>query len=440
MGVIVDRNTIRLLQAGTGRAAGLAISPDYALLPFAVVSADGTSLELVSGLATRLVALPTEITTRAATVSLDANGHPIFYEFDRASASDFDDTNRAWFSVDLIDRAGGKPLSAVHAVNYGGARGPFYMVAGIATDGDAVAWERDVNGVWTFRNVTQELARDPLNTALSTVFEITAVHSGGDAQFTGIAIAGMNGRGEVVLYNIDGGRNNFGVLDWFFANISTDQLAPFGAPTPAWTSDVTGYATTWSGVDIVGHDAAGHLQVIWTAPDLHRWFQDDLTDNSGGPATSGAISVVVAPWNTIHIHSLDSSGNLIVTWWDPAFGSHWAVDNLTQETGGPALVSSRGFASFLGVDNSLNIAAHDTSGFIRVYWWRPDQQRWRAGTASSAIDPIQPVTITAGDVAPADDPAHTRPTGSVQSIYGRATNGHFVRLLLVHLRSRQPAR
>jgi hypothetical protein len=321
-------------------------------------------------------------------------------------------------------------LRTVTSVSTSGFSNPHFVVAGITTSGEAVAWERSSNGSWTFRNLSED-TQSPLIASDNAVFQITFTDNtiGPFAQLPGLAIAGKTGGGDIVIYQIFNGPDTFGLVQWMFTNITAAGLAPFGETTPDWVGPVTGYGTRWGGLNIAGHDAAGHVWVVWTSADQPHWFQNDLTDNSGGPATTGPISVTVTPWNTIHIHTLDSAGNLIVTWWSPTFGAHWEFNNLTAEIGGPALTPAAGVLSFLGIDNSLNVAAADGSGNIRIYWWRPDSFMWQAGNTTPDLDPAdRPTTLSSASVAPESDPSHMVQFGAAQNIFGRTAGDHFVRL------------
>src|SRR5262249_38662159 len=157
------------------------ISYDYALVPFDVIGSSGS--EELLGSATTFSGYADEFTARSGHVALDDNGHPIFYE--SVELTEQLPRGQQWYSVDLIDVWGGKPLASVESVRVRNDN-PIYMVVGIATDGDVLVWDRGYTGRWIFRNLTQDLGADPIASD-STIFEDRNLIS-----FSSLAVAGKN--------------------------------------------------------------------------------------------------------------------------------------------------------------------------------------------------------------------------------------------------------
>ena len=187
---------------------------------------------------------------------------------------------------------------------------------------------------------------------------------------------------------------------------------------PTLVGDVTSYVTPWNGLNIAALDNHGHIQAVWTSPVLDgQWRLSDLSDDTGGGALSGGLTVYIAPWGGINLSGLDSAGNVRVTWWAPGMAS-WHQDDLTQIAGAPALAAGS-ITSYVNPWGGLNIAGLDTSGDVQILWWAPGLDRWQSSKMTSSSDPsVRP----SGRLH-----AVTAPDGRT-TVFGNTTSGDVVGL------------
>ncbi len=238
-----------------------------------------------------------------------------------------------------------------------------------------------------------------------------------------VHLVGIDPSGDLVIYYRNTTPYAGDVSAWNYANLSQDHLAPQGLATPAFVSHFTTYSTSWSGMNIAGLDAQGHVQVVWWAPGLSLWRADDLSA-AAGPADAtfrGEISAFVTPWNTLHVNGvLDSTGGVAALWWVPGFGSGWRVDELGP--GGLSLVTDS-ITALVTPWGGLSVAGRDaTTGQVDVYWWSPTSGQWASEPLLHAGNPAMSgrldsyVEVAGG-------------TGGVvtQSILGHAEDGSLLR-------------
>jgi hypothetical protein len=417
-----------ILTDQAGRVANFTVSYNGGFIAASVQSAAGAPEEQLVGSATTFNGVPAQLFFQGGHVALDENGHPIYYE------TDIDYTSgtgvQSWYSEDLVDLWGGSPLVAVGSSRIS-PNASVALVLGVDADGNVLAWERVSNGRWTFRNITSDFGADPIVSDL-TVFDwranLTGVVPGGTGH--ALAVAGKNAAGDIILYSPSLEYSETGFHGWSVFNVS-DQLTD---PTPVWSGPVQGYQTPWGGVNIAGVDAEGDVVVVWTSSELvDAWESTDLSAIAGTPALHGPLSVMISPWNAIHITGLDSQGAVHVTWWAPGFGPTWYHNDLTTETGGPLLDTTRTtnhgtpVLSFIGVNDTLNIVGYDADGHIRIYWWLPGAG-WNVGDVNWSV-PLadNPDSLASSDTLGSDDLTSGYDTTG-QSLYGYNADGTFSRL------------
>ena len=150
---------------------------------------------------------------------------------------------------------------------------------------------------------------------------------------------------------------------------------------PGITGDLTTYQPTWGAIHIAGLDARGHAINYWWAPGLSTWQYSDLTDMFDGPTMQGGLTGYVSSWNGLNLAGLNESGEVIVYWWAPGLAG-WETINMTEAFDGPALTGQ--LDAFVTPWGALNITGLDNTGQARIYWWVPGFDSWRISNLTNA--------------------------------------------------------
>ncbi|HYE03107.1 MAG TPA: integrin alpha [Phycisphaerales bacterium] len=289
-------------------------------------------------------------------------------------------------------------------------------------DGRTYAVVLGTDSVTLFRQGADGAFADPLvlsaqNFPATVITERLTVFVAQDQR---VHIAGLNAAGELVVFyqpgSFDHARDRW---DYFYDNLTRTHLAPHSLPTPAWTGELTAYVTPWNGMNIAGLDAAGDIRVVWWAPGMVYWREENLSATAGAPAMTGALAAFVTPWGGINLAGTTASGNLNLTWWVPGFGARWEHNDMTSEFAGPRLAPAS-LASYVTPWGGLNIAGLETqTGRPAVYWWTPAHAAWIA-------QPIQ-LARPAGAPLPVGR-LHAVTSGSTLNLFGAGPDGDVVRL------------
>ncbi len=312
---------------------------------------------------------------------LDENGRPTVLR---------QDANGDWERIDLLAVAGGPGVSE-DVVTWKGSGDQTFAAA--PSEAGFIVFREEADG-WVFRNLTEEI--DGASNIASKLTVFTSIHGQ-------VHVAGRTDAGDLVFYQQTGDSLIDGRAEWVFRNISQDDLRANGHAVPEFVGDTTSYVTPWNGLNIVGLDASGNIQVVWWAPGLDSWVSSDLSAVTGAPALSGGLTVYLTPWSGINIAGVDLDGKLSVTWWVPSFGGDWLTTNLTNAYSGPILEASS-VASYVTSWGGLNVAGLDSNGDVVVYWWAPGLDTWYVANLSNLVDaPIAGGSLTGVTVSATGD-------------------------------------
>lgn len=227
-------------------------------------------------------------------------------------------------------------------------------IAGLNALGEAINyWWAPAEPYWHFTNLTSSFGGPALAGGL------TGYVSGWD----GLNLAGLDADHNVVVYwwapgieNINGGDPG----KWLTQNMTTDFDGPqiFG--------QLDAYVTPWGGLNVAGTTSTGAVYTYWWAPGLpdnpNAWRVTNITEVSGGQPVVAGVEVGVSPFDGgINIMGLDSSGHLQLMRWKP--NDIWRSYDATELTDGtlaaiPLASSANG--------NRLLIATGGQSGSRRV--------------------------------------------------------------------------
>ncbi|MGE4196806.1 MAG: hypothetical protein AB7G11_06760, partial [Phycisphaerales bacterium] len=298
-----------------------------------------------------------------------------------------------WSAFDLTASTGGPSVAESESVvTWIDPKDGLSYAAAISAGG-VIVYTQTADSGWHARDLTSELAGAGASRVVSGLTALV----GRDNL---VRLAGLGENGDLLLYSQTGARVGAD-FSWTFRNLVSSDLAPQGQAMPAFVGNLTSYVTDWNGLNIAGLDASGRIQVVWWAPGLERWQATDLTAATGAPRLGGDLTVYLTGWGGINLAGLDDAGRVTVTWWVPGFGGEWRTNNLTGETGGPALRTSS-VTSYVTPWGGLNIAGIDPQGRVLIYWWVPGFLSWVVTPVSDdipgAIPPQRRLTGVASPV------------------------------------------
>ena len=256
--------------------------------------------------------------------------------------------------------------------------GEVYLAYPGGTSGMAVVQRTVVGaqGAWVSRDLVAEVNAQAGSVATPIVRQFAVYITPADGL---VNLVGYNSAQQLVRFYQE---SQGGQVLWRFTNLTTEQLAPKGEPTPQWIGSPVGYVTPWNAPNVAGLDANGEITAVWTAPELNGvWHANNLSQDYGTPTLAGGLSAYVN-WG-INLTGVLPGGDLGVTWWSDELQrqrqaqgrtDYWAFTNLTQETGGPRLQPD----SVTGITTSWsgnNIYGLSEDGRLVAYWWTPENGR-----------------------------------------------------------------
>lgn len=341
---------------------------------------DLTSPERPMGLLSKISAdtSPT-IETSVFSSVLDADGQPLVF--------DLRQPDDEWSVVDLGRFA--LPDPDFPESDFGDAAtdiGSFQtpdgrLVAVVNSAETLLAYERDDEGFWHAKDLIRSLTGAEAITSSMTVFV--------DRRDVGY-VAGVSEAGDVITYEFDPAADE-GEEAWSYANISAEHLTPRGQTTPVFVGPLTSFVTTWNALNIVGLDAEGNIQAVWTGNGGVEWNASNLSQITGAPPLVSGLTAFVTSWKAINIVGLDGDGNVLATWWVPAFGGNWQVVDLTANVGTTPLAGDS-LTSFIAPWGALNIIGRTAAGDVVAYWWTPtiEDGRWQVANLTASFEPGDP--------------------------------------------------
>jgi hypothetical protein len=318
---------------------------------------------------------------------------------------------QGWTYEDLTEKTGA-PIATSPAITWVDPKNGLAFVAATSASG-LLLFTRSASGTWSFRN-------------LSTETGATTSPSGNLTHFISkrqriVVIAGITDAGRVVAFRQALTPTSPGVHAYSFVDISAD-LESQGQTTPALTG-LTSYVPKWDTWHLAGVDTMGRIQSIWintNNPAFTKWRTDNLSNITGAPALAGQLAVTLTAWGGINLTGLDSSGNMLTTWWVPRFGGQWAVSNLTTRYSGPQLVGGN-LTAYTTPWGGINYVGLDSTGDVRVYWWVPSF----GGTW--AISRLLPSTTPDASVPTGRLTSHASAAGTL-NVFGTNASGDLLRL------------
>lgn len=279
-----------------------------------------------------------------------------------------------WSGYDLTALTGAPAVSG-QVVSWTDSKDGLQYAAASGSSG--VILYKQVNGTtWSYRNLTTESSGETVPGGQLVVLQ------GTDGL---VRLAGLAGDGDLVVY-AQTGAGSAGSYAWSFTNLATHDLAPQSMAMPQLVGEITGYVTSWNGLNVAGLDSSGQIHTVWWAPGIDLWRTTNLSEITGAPAFTGGLTAYLTSWDGINIGGITADGSLSVTWWVPSFGGNWLTNNLTAEFSGPNLVASS-VSSYVTSWGGMNVAGIDNAGRVVVYWWAPEISAtgWQVTALSDVI-------------------------------------------------------
>lgn len=368
----VSNGLLKLEQRDSDQESFLVVSGGGSHLLF-ITEGDSTP-DAITGIGTRAPGgNPTTPQQYVDVGAVDANGRPVVYELG---------LDNVWRSTDLLTRAGGPAITG-SPVTWVDLKDNRLYAAGTSTLG-LILYTQALDGTWSFRNLSTEI------TGAGIITGNVQYMSSPDKQ---VNLTGLNDQSQLLRFYQNGATSANGAYTWSFVNVSTNDLAPQNQATPPFVGNLTSYSTTWGALNVVGLDSTGNVWSVWWAPGLTLWRADNLTNSIGATPLSGGLTIFQTSWSAINIAGIDSTGEVVVTWWLPSFGGTWRRDSISDAVNGgtstrfranslSSYVTSWGAQNIVGID--------DTTGDTRTFWWSPTSNVWNDSSLTAAVPSTAP--------------------------------------------------
>jgi hypothetical protein len=180
---------------------------------------------------------------------------------------------------------------------------------------------------------------------------------------------------------------------WHFTNLTGSFD---GVPL---TGGLTGYVSSWDGLNLAGLDAHRNLIVYWWAPGIEnihgmepgRWLIQNMTSDFNGPLFTGQLDAYVTSWGGLNVAGATDDGQTWTYWWAPGLNpdpNRWRITNLSSDAGDPAVILPGVEATASAFDGSINTFGLDSTGNLRSLRWTPLGQVWNGTNVSAAAGGI----------------------------------------------------
>lgn len=288
----------------------------------------------------------------------DDPGTPNVYTFTSASVVADDDGNHY-----VIAQTTDARQIRFNVTQQGGV-GPFTfgLTVGLTDGGQGLkCFGANDSGVYIVRrSPAGEWSTQKVNQSAADAFGITPVSgldNDGNRTF-----AGFNQNGTPLRYDINGNE---------VATVLDGVVNPDGDPAaPTAVADM--HVTPWNAWHFFYIDGIGDLRVVWTAPGLNAYFNNNLSTNSGlRNIDATGISAITTDWQAIHV-SLTVGGTLWHVWWAPELIGNWVASDFSGIFGEPA-TNLRPDSTALHFDrvtgDFYNFAIRNDDSDISIFRW-----------------------------------------------------------------------
>ncbi len=221
---------------------------------------------------------------------------------------------------------------------------------------------------WAFVNLTEQfegrsITVPSISNLISYVTPWNALH------FAGISSAGR----VVSVWTAPSLNGQWQLSD--LSNFADD------APTLDAASGLSVIQTSWRGINLTGIDTQGHISIVWWVPNFGgTWVASDLTAIASGPTLQPAsLTGYGTSWNGMNYAGFDAQGELFVYWWAPATNT-WRADNLLDQVANASTTpqATGRLTSYAAPRGALNLLGSAESGEVLRFSFTPGSPLWRA--------------------------------------------------------------
>jgi len=138
---------------------------------------------------------------------------------------------------------------------------------------------------------------------------------------------------------------------------------------------LTAILTSWSGINLTGLNEQGEVVVTWWIPTFGGdWENANLTDSFDGPRIVGqGLTGYYTSWDGMNYAGLDENNQIVIYWWVPAFGGQWTTSTIT-DIGDFSIPRPTGQLTSLASDaGTLSILGSSANGDVVRASWQADQ-------------------------------------------------------------------
>jgi hypothetical protein len=420
-------------------AARFRVAPTRAITAVSVtsISGDEASTSAVTGVLQQYAGTLEEKFSIVSDVFLTSDGSAEVLTY--VEGSDGSIASTIWTRFDLQDRAGGFALTHVLLTKHPFMAGATFsgsvptspyvdLITGIDTRGHVVSYERSYAGDWSYRDITAELNAAALesNTTAFSFWKFDAVNTENGEIQVPVHLApfvyGVDENGAHVAFRPVSEYNRNNTLAFERIDLSAALVASGSAAPDFSGGSITGFTSPWGSINVIGLNAEGHVEALWTSPGF-GWYANDLTDAAGGTAMQGQLTANFTTWHALNVFGMDDQGHIDVLWWTPESG-RWIASDLTSDFDLTPM-SMTGVQKLVDISNyafgAIAVGGLTAEGHVVMYWWAVGMTGW-SETDLTAADPEERAPtqlLSAGFTA---DYTYTH-----QFVWGRASDGDIVR-------------
>ncbi len=187
---------------------------------------------------------------------------------------------------------------------------------------------------------------------------------------------------SIVGLDTNGDVQNIWVLPGTFEQWTLSNLSEITG-APELSTGLSVILTNWRGINLTALDSAGNLRVTWWVPAFQGdWVSSDLSEiaeNSGAVDDRVIVEVMtgyITSWSGMNYAGVNAEGDLIIYWWVPAFGGDWLVSQITDGASNNGYDPMEDVSSFVTPQGTLNVVGADDDGDVLRSSWRPGAAEW----------------------------------------------------------------
>ncbi len=284
----------------------------------------------------------------------------------------------SFVATDLGTQVPGGTAISTSMTSFTTADGRVYL-AGYTADNQLVTYFQPTadSATWAFDNISDDLTSGGFTTPVLT--DLTSYVTAWNQW----SIVGLDTNGDI---------QNVWVLPGTFEVWRLDNLSDITG-APELSSGLSPILTSWSGINLTALDSSGNLRVTWWVPSFGGdWVSSDLSaiaQNSGEVDDRVIVEVMtgyITSWSGMNYAGVNAEGDLIIYWWVPAFGGDWLVSQITDGGSVTGYDPTADVSSFVSPEGTLNVVGSGPQGDVLRSSWRPGDAAWSTEVLSTIAE------------------------------------------------------